>query len=296
MDIGSSNDIMAVISHLSFIFKEDLDSIAELVYIGISKVGLSDKMIFNLWTILDIDPKRIDLDVLNQLRVCLFDKLILIPSIDYRIQTILNFVLGDFESFFNFIEKRFEYFVSNKEKNYYSPLPFEGFDFINDHVKSHEDYEKFTDRFLLIFKTKKEFKLYFSRLLKSVNDPGNSYILEYIKKQIEVNNVENMILILNFLQFNEDNIDVFVEVGNIAVALDKYGEIKSVMNDKSSFSSYSTQSGTIPHEFENKIKLLEEIAKKSGPGKFRNLINSLIEDRNDEIKDHEDLINELNHR
>jgi hypothetical protein len=295
ISFGSSDLSIIIISNLPYIFKDDLDLIADLLYDAIKKESeLNNKMIPVLWRILDIDPKKIKPETLNKLRKDLLNKLILVPVINYEVQYILNFVLDSFDMLFSFIESRFEYYA-DKTGNYYESLPFEGFDYIKNNIKSYEDYEKFTDRFLLLYKSKQEWKLYLKRLVSSINDPDNLYMCEYIQKQIKENNIENMIIMLNFLDFNEVNLSLFIEVGNIATTSGNYKELKHIMDEKTSFNSYSREAGKVPEDFKNIIKLLQKMADETKSGMFRNLITSLIDDRKDDIKDHEDLIDELKH-
>ena len=137
VDKGSTGDRIAVISYLSHIFKNDVNSIAYIIYIVVSKEAeLNNEMISNLWINLDIDPQKINQETLKKLRKELFDKLIPLPIINYEVQGILDFLLDNVDTLFNFIEQRIEYYTTKKEKSYYSPLPFEGFNYIrSDRIK-----------------------------------------------------------------------------------------------------------------------------------------------------------------
>lgn len=154
------------------------------------------------------------------------------------------------------------------------------------------------DAFLSFYKRKTEWKLYLNRLINSIHDIPDitQYMQEYTQEQIKLGNIENMILMINFLELNENNLNLFTEIGDLATASGKYKEIKKIMYNKTFNISYSCKAGEIPESFKETIKNLENISKNAKPGKFRNLINSLIEEKNQNINAHKDQIEEDKYR
>jgi len=122
---SSLNIRIMVINSLDFIFKDDADSIAEIMYNTISKVSeLDHEMIRSLMLIfLEMDPEKVNKKTLKKLRNDLFEKLILVPLINYEIQYILNFIFDSNDTFFRFIEYRIKHFYAAKGESYYNPLP-----------------------------------------------------------------------------------------------------------------------------------------------------------------------------
>jgi len=143
-----------------------------------------------------------------------------------------------------------------------------------------------------------EFERFLIKLIGSfkVIPDINEYMQKYTAEQISAGNIEKMTLMLNFLELNEDNIPLFVKVGNIATLSDKYKEIKKIIDFKTSFNSYSGEAGVVPQVFKNKLEMLEKMSKESEAGKFRNLIISLIDERKKGIKEHKNLTEEFKHR
>lgn len=287
LEKGNSDVKWLILRRLRFIFDDDPDKTAKIVLKVISEENnLNKAIISDLWLTLpdkDDELSRIDPITLKKLRKTLFNKLIYFKEIDYKEQKLLKFIFEDMTSCLDFAEARIKNYKSGDFD--FNPIPFDGIDYIKDNINSYNDFENFMDHFLLLY-IEKEWRKFLNDLIKPLETTLDldSYYQEYIKKQIKALHIENALFTLEFLSLNEKNCDLFVNVGKMAVSMNKYDEINEIIGDKTAFDSYSCDAGIVPPEFLYKLEMLEKMYDLSVPGKFRNMIKKFIKSREKEIK------------
>lgn len=302
LKINDSDIQRIIISRILHIFEDDYNSIAEILFIAISNESdLKEEMILELWVImshLDKNQIHISSENLKNLKEELIKKLNKIPKIDYHMQNLLNSVLLSIDDCLNFIKSRMDYYDQENEPNY-RPIPSEGINYLKLNINSYNDFEEFLSEFLPFYLEKIDLEGYLCYILNSINnipDSKNPFMKKYIQKQIELNNIENAIIMIEFLPLSDSNYPLFVEMGENTVTSDNYTKIKNIIHDKTSFNSYSGEAGKVPQEFKDKLKILNEMFKTAKPGKFRSMIRNLIENRKTEIKKHEERDEEFKYR
>jgi len=289
---------ISIVKNLLFIFKDDYNSISKIMLKVLAKEPyLNKEMILYLSiNVSDIakNDSNINSDILENLRNELVKKLVKIHEIDHYAQELLNFAFDNIDTCFKFIKSRIRYYEA-KTYTECNPVPFDGIEYIKNNISSYEDYESFMDKFLSLYLEKEEWQEYLINLikpLKRIHAKKDLFLRKYIENQIKKNNIENVVVSLNFLPLKDETCSLFVEISEKAISPGKYHEIKDIIDSKTSFDSYSARAGEVPEEFIRKLKLLEKMFHLAKPGKFRNMIYVFIEDRKEGIGRHESYIEE----
>ena len=263
---GSNNQRILVMSRLRFIFADDVDSIAEILYTIISKEPkLNSRIINESWLImtsLNENIDKINPDTQKNLRKDLFEKLIELKDLNDEFDEIMDFVFTNMDECFDFIEKRIEHFINNRGISY-NPIPYDGIGYIKNNINSYDEFEGFMDKFIIIYNDNLDWHIFLDDLMSDIKhiplDEDECYLQKYIEKQIQELNIDSAILSLKFLSLRIKNYKIFLQLCELGISSGKYEDIKIILLNNS----------------END-DLIKKMYDESRPGKLRGLLNSLI--------------------
>jgi hypothetical protein len=311
LDKGTSEIQAMVVHDLYFVFKktQNLLLTVKLLSLAVSKETILDKKMASSlgFVICSLRNQLGELggEPIDDLRRKLAEKVKDISHIDWDSERLMDFALDDLFSFIDLIEYRLRRSREIREKGTikegYQAIPYGGIECIKKQIKSFSDFEKLIqkvaawgdeDAFAKDFDLK-----YLISPLTSLRDTssGKLYLQSYIEKQLEEDRLETALATSWFLPLSEETVDLFVSVGETAIAKGFVRETDVLFYNKSLPNSWSSTPGEPPPIFIERKNLFEKMYQTAKPGKLKMLFFSCIEtiDRkiNDLAKQDEEFLN-----
>lgn len=244
---GNSEIQSMVIHHLLFICKklEDFNLcfklLNEIVLIkkDVSK-GILDELYFlvvnkKIWI------EFLNKDVLERFREKLLDILKNLQEIDFQSQHLLDFTLDNLDMILNFIESRVQIYKlkrNSAEMDTFQAIPIEGLDCIKNKIISYSDFEKLFEKIIIWFNQDDTWRLYYLQYLMNsiviVLNPntGKSYLNEFIQNRLTLDEIDDVIIAAHFLPFNEDNLQLIIEIAERSIQTGKQDDIKELLTKR----------------------------------------------------------------
>ena len=224
------------------------------------------------------------------------DKIFLVlqesKRLDYYKNRLLGLLIGnDLEKLLEFVEYRLK---QNQERSsyYLDAIPYKGFNFMPSLVKTFDDFNILMNRIALWSKAKLIYSSFdIDGLLGDVkvktDSAHSNYLVHYIDQNLSTEDPEklrNVFTALYALDFGGDSTETYLNVLEKAEAMDLFEEAKSVFVHNVLSGSYSHELGEeSPHLLAKKNALII-MKDKCKPGQIKSLIDSLIENINNDIQ------------
>jgi len=311
IDIGSSTIIELTTRYMTLIMLKYNDG--ELIFDIISYIFDNDKMQYSMinniaLTLNNLKSKRLKIndEKLGQFNVKMINYLKNMPNLDWYSQEILEFSLSNVNEVLDFLTYRLSKPIAVSEESVfddYRAIPFEGFSFIQKKVDSYEKFEFLVDGLLNVHHNVKYIHSHdFMSLLKDISnkihdDTQKTYIVEYFNRKFEKNNLIDAVEVLNYIDFTENNVPLFLSALNKCEELDQIPYLESILSNiihvKEGFSTRSGEPPKVYVDIKNNLMKMKELAE---PGLVKSMIGESIKSVEKTIQFHLNLDDEIINR
>ena len=302
--INGSSDVIEIVTRYltNFMIKfNDCDMQLDLISFVCDENKMHYNIIRNIY-IMIVNLERREIQVTKNsfdiFKNNMVNYLKLYPNIDWSAQTILDYVITDISEIIDFLISRLSKPLEESNVRIiggYQAIPFEGLDFLKNKILFYEDFELLFDAIFDFHHNEKfvdEYSL--TALLKDVSNKTregteNTFIISYFNNKIESLDFQKVVAVLNFIDFNEKNVPLFIYALDKCVEFDQSEYLGLILGNLSRVKGgFSSMPGEPPKVYVDILNALTKMSELSKPGLVKSMIDKSILSVKKTIKFHVD--------